>query len=195
MLRLNKLLVLVVLLVAITSFSYILLKQDPPIYKSRIVLSSRMRAVQDSMTSLRQIVERFEPNSFMNCVVHSWDSVLYFNSDAYGKLSSVSVSSWPYKLMAKSDVVHLVSLLNFLNQNRISGIVHDPSDGGSWRFPYGEDVNYLDKEYGRALFLVDVPNDTIKASFKKNYRIIDKKGNMLLVARVYYDKPGVETLK
>lgn len=175
------------LVIAIIITGYFILKKDPhpPAYKSRIVISGSVKSVQDSMLVLRHFCEGLEPMFFFSCHIMPIDSALFFDGNILGKITSLSPSDKAFTRLREKNARRVLAVLKFLHRNRISGVYHDVSRGNYWLYPYGEDMNYLGNGYIRSLYIWNSPNDTLTPQFKRNFTIIDRRENMVLVSHIY----------
>lgn len=167
---------------------YFAFRPNPTVYQSQIVLKDPVQSVQDSMRVLRQLCEAINPNIFLSCYVRP-DSVFHFKVDKVtmlsshydiGRIDTVSLLNPGFVNLPKAKAAQLLSVIKFLNRNRIGGIVHDTSTE-SWWYPYQLD-NRNDIQGKRHLFLVESAKDTLKPAFTYYYKIIDRKSQLILTS-------------
>ncbi|MBN8823582.1 MULTISPECIES: hypothetical protein [unclassified Spirosoma] len=165
---------------------YFAFRPSPVVYQSQIALNDPVQSVQDSMRVLRQWCEAINPTIFLSCYVRQ-DSIFHFKVDKstmlrshynIGKIDTVSLLNPGFVNLPKAKVARLLSVIKFLNRNRIGGIVHDTSTE-SWWYPYQLD-NPTDSEGTRHLFLVESAEDTLKPAFTYYYKIIDRRSQLIL---------------
>ncbi|WP_080056987.1 hypothetical protein [Spirosoma aerolatum] len=167
---------------------YFAFRPNPAVYQSQIVLNDPVQSVQDSMRVLRRVCEAINPTIFLSCYVRQ-DSIFHFKVDKattlrshynIGKIDTVSLLNPGFVNLPKAKVARLLSVIKFLNRNRIGGIVHDTSTE-SWWYPY-QLANLNDIQGTRYLFLVESAEDTLKPAFTYYYNIVDRRSKLILTS-------------
>jgi hypothetical protein len=150
--------------------------------KNKILFSDRGQDVINAIHKMEFYMNKFPQTYMVNCFVSN-DGYLYLSNQKIAPINGASINPKVRKDMVfenfkQEEIDEFFNTMTFLMNNDIDGWHKEPSIG---RFLYSyKSKNVGSKKDLRLLMIVFQKNDTASVTFKKYFKVLDKKEDIVL---------------
>ncbi len=173
-----------IILIQFFAFIFLLSCQyKDPLGYNEIQFSDPIVAVTDSLISMEKLLDKFSEKGSHNFYISNWgflkvNNISVGNWDKIKGDSSLIVNIKELKPLNSNEKLRLIYLLSYLTRNQILGVGFN-NNFNKYFF------DYMDSIPQEHTYRVIIINNNIPKRFNKNYKIIDKKGSLILAGPDY----------